>query len=1057
MPRLALSWLLMLVCAASIGLRIAGADGLDSPRGPEIRNLIKKLGADDWAVREAARKTLLKIGDEALPYLEEARDDPNPDPERAWRVNELATAIRWAVPSQLRKMVGPEVDDWPSLTRNEKLEVLEAGKRFPPQDFLVAAGFLTKIVRYDDDVGIKRIASDLYMRVTPKARPVTDRVMVGALAKIDSGVWCPLYRSRIHKRLGEPKPALAAIRVARSRDPSDAGIESEFVSLLLLGKHYKEALPILEARTKRSPKSLLARVNLGECLIALDRREDGLAALQKVMAIPGAKTNLDVYKSLTAVYLRHGFKKEALQLCRDGIKRFPFDNTMNVLLARCELANGDVDLAMRRFFSELRYAEPGTEVFKSIRAGLTTILTQRGCASFAADETFWDDIGRGRPIIRIHDRLARWLADRGLDAAAARELTLVVALNPRDVDARLRLALLLMRMGKADAARKRLEEAKALSPQDTEIEAQMAILEKAAGEGNAARVASLAFWETRLARIGSNPKPGKVQRVGGSLDPRPLILADRILLCRPDRAAVTAYERKSGKPIWTRELEGLEPLDGGEVGLEPLALIDGAAALAIRVNPSRALEAGRLIAVVSAGWERKTGESRWNGAAWRELHVSLLEPEDGKVIGRFTIKDALPASAPVLVRHARLWILTRRSESRVSLSLIDLAAGRKLEQESVRGRRFAPLRMVGDRLLVSYSKGDMLFDAVKLKPVQRLKTPADTVQLLAHRGLMARGRDRRLHDIDLDGGDPKPLAEIAIKTTAGLAISPDGRVLIGAARDGRIAAMDPTSGETLWEHLGEKAAERRMWFTDSLVFLANGSRDLFTDEVPYLVGLRLSDGALVWKRPYEPPLRLALDEDLLTVCVGRGAEDGRLLGLSFGQSLSRKIQVTRELQGAARDAFQANEPEIALQLFRLFLGARKSKEPLGFELQVEHARLLAASKRMTLAANLLAELESRSDAKEARRFHKIRLELGLETEELAEESESDPKKRTNEDKSKSGKADKNEGGQGDGTPAAGDGDKAGDKPTDGDKTAPKEPDDKEPDDEDRRPAPDGAE
>jgi len=70
--------------------------------------LIKDLGHDEWAVREAAFKELLSFGTPILPLVE--RSARNPDLEVRWRVERLCRLLRWDMSETLADRIGGILD-----------------------------------------------------------------------------------------------------------------------------------------------------------------------------------------------------------------------------------------------------------------------------------------------------------------------------------------------------------------------------------------------------------------------------------------------------------------------------------------------------------------------------------------------------------------------------------------------------------------------------------------------------------------------------------------------------------------------------------------------------------------------------------------------------------------------------------------------------------------------------------------------------------------------------------------------------------------------------------
>lgn len=93
-----------LVTLAVLALLLAPIARADAPDPAKVADLIRQLGADAYDARAAAEKALIDIGRPALPAVQAAAEDP--DPEVRQRIQVILAAItkpRWQrdVPSAI--------------------------------------------------------------------------------------------------------------------------------------------------------------------------------------------------------------------------------------------------------------------------------------------------------------------------------------------------------------------------------------------------------------------------------------------------------------------------------------------------------------------------------------------------------------------------------------------------------------------------------------------------------------------------------------------------------------------------------------------------------------------------------------------------------------------------------------------------------------------------------------------------------------------------------------------------------------------------------------------
>lgn len=974
--------------AAALCFALAGAAFADEPspgdRAPEIQVLIKKLGSPDYGVRESARRRLIKVGDEALPFLEAARKDP--DPEVAWRADETFKAIRWKVPEIFRQRFGVILDDYTTLTKAERLQLIKTAAGFPPQDLNQGASFITKVVRFDDAPEVRLAAARLYLTKIPR-RPKLDRVMVAALEDgFDEAHWIRLAQAQLLTRIGDEKAALIKARRAHVLDAEDFDTQDLLSRLLVRARAYAEALPMIRRQLAKKPGDVVLQIRLGECQVKCGEREAGFKTLDGILKQPAAGRAVQVFLDLNDAYIRLEEGEKALETCRAGLKVFPFNHPLNVALAEAELAKGEERQALRRFLSELRYTQPGSPQADRLQAGLATLFKKAGCERYAGDEEFLADVIRGRPVAKARDRLARWLSDRGLHARAAQELKLVSVLWGRSTEVELRLAEAYRKTGRVEEARAVYQRVLEAEPKNREARSGLEGLEEAPTKAAPDRVARLPYWERNFS-LDETAAP--VPRVPGPFDAPPLITKRAIVLARPGLSALTALEPSSGKPMWSIALTAPEAEVEGELGLEVLGLIEAPAALVVRQDPERALSGEPVIALVLGVWDRDKNDERWARARFRGLRARVYEPASGRRLADFVIEGALPPSGPLLFRRARAVYRSQRSEKRHSLCLLDLAAGKLRRSIKIKGRRFERLRRRGEALYLAYSGGRYLVDrnSLELRPIPAL--PKDCLGVFGDGSLAAITRSGALYE--LGDGEPRRVCD-KIEARFGAGLHVQERTLFAAGRLGGLAAFSLKDGGRLWSVQLDRAAERRFWVGEGTLFVANGVGDQFPGEVSYLIGLRASDGQVAWKRPIEVPVQGALGPGRAVFVTGQRRDDAKVIAIDLSGDLAKGRSEATELRSAALDAYQAGEYELSNLLFRDYRRSLASSEAeASKEDRFWFARALAKSKRFLKAENIVSELEMEAGVDQARFFQNFRKEIGLPVEEMSEETEAPAK------------------------------------------------------------------
>src|SRR5690242_13161893 len=89
-----------LLAAVGAGVLAATAAAVSPPASPSVDVLIARLGSESFAEREAAAFALEKAGPAAVPALEAAARDPNPEVSR--RAGEVLARLRRTTDSKDR-------------------------------------------------------------------------------------------------------------------------------------------------------------------------------------------------------------------------------------------------------------------------------------------------------------------------------------------------------------------------------------------------------------------------------------------------------------------------------------------------------------------------------------------------------------------------------------------------------------------------------------------------------------------------------------------------------------------------------------------------------------------------------------------------------------------------------------------------------------------------------------------------------------------------------------------------------------------------------------------
>ncbi|MBX3470127.1 MAG: PQQ-binding-like beta-propeller repeat protein [Planctomycetes bacterium] len=958
-----------------------------TPNARELRGLIKALGADDWAAREAARERLLDLGPEAVPWLERAARDP--DPQRALVAQELLRSLRWRVPEDVRKTVGDALDDFPALPRDQRLKALIRCAQLGVQA-RAAAGFLINVARFDPDAEVRHAAVDAYLQVTVGDVPDQDRAALEALVdEKDPGASTFLLRARLLERLGRGDEAAVAAGQAYLRAPGHPRLACYVLDLLLARGDLDRATAVAADAEARSPDDLAVRARAGEALARAGDLDDGLARLASVVAAEGALDDPELLLRVGQAYLRCERVAEAEQVFRSSLGRFPYNRELNVALADVFLAAGRRREAVEIYLSEVRYATPGTAGFQGLRERLGALLREGGAARLADEDAFYDDARRGRPVVAVRRAVAAWLSARRLHEEAAEELRAACALAPGDAALRVALGDCLRDQGDLPAAKAAYEQAAALDARSHGSARLRDLAGLAARPPAAEEATGFSSWEWRA---GAETLGKTTEAVTDDAPPPPLVLRDRVVVPLAGATDLFGLDAADGALLWRFTPEP-PPFEGEalpeQVGLELLALVEAPAAAVAALDPRRARTgAPVVVALYNAFW--RPLHRTWRAARFTGLHAYVLDPSTGALLGRRDLDARAQVVAPAPVaRRGRVLAFASPRAKRVVLELVDLVAGRPLWQA---GLPYVAMRrplFADDRLLVAWDAGVVALgeDGERRWSYEH----GDGSQLSTDLarcgdGVLVGTSDGRLLRLALDGGAPTELARPGPERLTGEVVVAGARAFV-AARGGAVHALDlaPDLAQVTsraWTLAGPRAAARSLTWAGDLLFALNGSDDAFADEAPLVLAIDPASGQVLLQRPVDRPATLAGGQGLVVVAAGgRQSRLGlKVLGVRSRERLDPRAAKLAALSAAARDALHEGQFEVSAVVARMVVAAAGGLDALPPEALATVARTLARSKREEEALDLIHQGEERAGKDEAAQalWGEVRRELGFE-------------------------------------------------------------------------------
>lgn len=972
----------------------------------EIRSLIRALGSEDWAAREAARERLLEIGPEATPWLERATRDP--DAQRAAIAQELVRTLRWVVPADVRQSIGDVLDDFPALSHERRLEALARVGQLGPQA-RAASPFLINVARFDPDAEVRHQAVLVYLELTAGDVPDQDRAALDALADERSpGPLTFVLRARLLDRLGRKADAIAAARQAWSLRREDAPLACFLIDLLLAADDLEAALQVAAEAEALHPQDAGVRIRAGEVLVLSGREAEGLERLRSVVESEAILQYQGLLLRLGQAYLRCKRVDEAEKVFRTALGRFPYNRELNVAMADVLRAGGRVEEAVQVYLSEFRYATPGTTGYETIKARLRELLLAGGATWLAEVDAFYDDAHLGRPVVAVRRAVAQWLRARNLLEEAVAELLAACALSPSSAALRLELGDVRRDAGDLAGARAAYEQALRLDPKSI-AGARLRDLggleaARTAREGGG-EPAGFRSWEWRITSA-------DLERTGEAVTadaaPPPLVLREQVLVPAAGSVDVFGLSAEDGALLWRFSPEKPPAEEGTlpeQLGLELLALVEAPAALLAATDPRRAREGKPLaVALYNAYW-RSTSRS-WRAARFTGLHAYLLDPQTGKALGRRTVDDDAQVIAPwPVARRGRVLAFASPRAKRVVLEQLDLVVGRVLWQT---GLPYVAMRRplyLDDGVVVAWDSGVVALDREGKKrwgfelgaDPARPEDPAGdgpgpaaatltTDVAPCGSGVVVGTSDGRLLRLALQDGAKAELARLGGARLTGDVLV-HGQRAFAAERGGRVHALDLDAGlaavtSRAWTLDGPRAAARSLTWAGDLIFALNGSDDAFADEVPAVLAIDPASGQVLLQRPVDRPATLSTGHGLIVIASGgRSSRLGlRAVAIRPRERLDPRRAKLTVLETAARDALFEGQFEVSAVLARRYVVAAGGYDVLDAPALAFVAQTLARSNRPDEALDVinLGEERAGSDAKAQEAWGALRKELKLE-------------------------------------------------------------------------------
>jgi tetratricopeptide (TPR) repeat protein len=248
-----------------------------------------------------------------------------------------------------------------------------------------------------------------------------------------------------YRAAGDLPRAVHAFEEALARAPDSSPILLKLGNALLESRLWTRAETVLRRVTVRSPSDPLAWGQLGWALWQQDRSAEGLAALQKSIALDAELPEMRNY--LGKLLLGTGDRAGAERQFREGVRLTPGIAEWRVNLGNLLAAQGSIPEARYQLEQAVRFAPQDA----SAHLGYARFLAAQG-EEHAAGQHAQVAVNLDPALAGAHETWGALLANRNDLAGAVRELQEAVKLDPASARAQFELGALLYSSGDAAAA-----------------------------------------------------------------------------------------------------------------------------------------------------------------------------------------------------------------------------------------------------------------------------------------------------------------------------------------------------------------------------------------------------------------------------------------------------------------------------------------------------------------------------------------------------------------------------------------------------------------------------
>ncbi len=998
-PRSLLGAALVLASVVALAQEPPPAQPAETPRAAQVRALVERLASPDFKQREAAREALAKIGDDAVPQLEAAAKDP--DPERSQGAKDVLALLRWKLPPMVEAAIGKNLENYPSLSKEEralglkKLEENLASGR-------VLAPFCANIARFDPDPELRTKGLDIYIALTPEGDAFRDGLILEALDKEPPRPGIHASRARLLVRLGRFEEGVHAAKKAIEVDKEGVAVQLVLADALLGGGQTQEALELLDDLAKKTPEDPEILARLGEAYLQAGEKAKGDEVFGRLMK-RGSQDPVPtrVLVRVARSYMKAKRPDDARDVMAKAVAQAPWNPDVNLAMAELDLSLGRPAEALKRFLNEAKYFMKDPERLKRVREGLAQVFAQLGVPDLAQDDDLLQDAARGRRLSRARELAGRFLLGHGLVEEAVLQYRAAAALDPESVEVRVALGDGLRRLGRDDEAKKAYEQARGLSARDERVADRLKALALGTPvDGGRAPISQQASdvqaWDRRISQDELKREPEAA--FANALPP--LVVQGKAIVLAPGTTTVFALDLETGNVAWRASIERPAPPQGvglDRVGLEPAGLLLAPAAACLRTSPRRARENVPLVALLANEWVRAPGRS-FKKSSFEAALVAWIDPRDGKVVGTEKIlEEPISSAAPPVARGSRALLLLQSGEERTRLVLLDLVAHKARWSQELAGGPAGRPSFAGDFVVAPYAGGVAILDGEGALKAQALEGHAPATDVLEHEGALWFGTGTAVRKAPLAGGDGSDVWSVPTGESLSGSVAVVGTRLFVSSRGGAVRAIALEGGRELAaQPLGgsDKAAARVLVPLGGKLFALNGTDDAFKDEQPALLALDPRDLSIAWRRPMDRPAALAVGEGVVVALSG-GASSVTGLRVVCARpgaaAIDARPRFLQEMRAAATDALADDEVEVSVLITRRFIALKGGLSLVATDDLVFFARALARSRRPEDAEAILAIARARDTSSDAEaKLEALRKELGLVKEERPAPKEDKP-------------------------------------------------------------------